>query len=314
MAVAKTSSVAKLKNEQPETGWRKEAGMFLYQVRRSPLMISGFVIVVFWVVVSLIAPLLATIDPLQQDVVARLNGPGFAKIITTENDTEAEFRHLLGTDELGRDIYSRVVYGGRITIPAGLAVIILGSIVGTFIGALSGYVGGIYDDILMRLTELFLAFPTIILALAVTAALGPDLQNAVIALVVVWWPTYARVIRSLVLELKNQEFVEAARSVGATGPYILTRTILPNAVAPAIILATLDIGNAILTFAGLSFLGLGAEPSIPEWGRMVAIGVDFFDQWWMWLFPGLAIASLVMAFNFIGDGLRDITDPRTRKQ
>jgi len=314
MTMTKVKSVAKLEEERPETGWRKEAGMFLYQVRRSPVMITGFVIVVFWVLVSLAAPLLATTNPLSQDVIARLEGPGFTKTITEEDDTEPTFRHLMGTDELGRDIYTRVVYGGRITIPAGMAVIILGSMVGTFIGALSGYVGGLYDDILMRLTELFQAFPTIILALAVTAALGPDLQNAVLALVIVWWPAYARVIRSLVLELKNQEFVEAARAVGATNPYILTRTILQNAVAPAIILATLDIGNAILTFAGLSFLGLGAEPSIPEWGRMVAIGVDFFDQWWMWLFSGMAIASLVMAFNFIGDGLRDITDPRTRKQ
>lgn len=304
------ASVAQLAPEkQASVGWRRELGVFLYQMRRSPLMITGVVIVVLWVVISVLAPALATFEPLAQDVVSRLKPPGFAKTVDDVN-----VRHLLGTDELGRDIYSRVVYGGRITIPAGLAVITFGSIIGTLIGALSGYAGGVYDDIIMRLAELFLAFPTIILALAVTAALGPDLQNAIIALVIVWWPTYARMVRGLVLEIKNQEYVEAARSVGAPNLYILWQTILPNAVAPAIVLATLDIGNAILTFAGLSFLGLGAEPSSPEWGRMVAIGVDFFDQWWMWLFPGLAIASLVMAFNFIGDGLRDISDPRTRKQ
>jgi peptide/nickel transport system permease protein len=157
-----------------------------------------------------------------------------------------------------------------------------------------------------------MAFPTIILAMAVSAALGPDVRNAIIALVVVWWPNYARLVRSLVLEVKSQEFVEAARSLGATNVYILLRTILPNSFMPAVILATLDIGNAILVFAGLSFLGLGSEPSSPEWGRMVSVGIDFFDQWWMWLFPGVAIASLVMAFNFIGDSIRDITDPRLR--
>jgi peptide/nickel transport system permease protein len=308
------NSVARL-DEQPlpaRSARQEEIAAFLYQVRRNPLMIIGFVVVVLWVLISLTAPLLANFGPLEQDVVSRLKSPGFTKSVVVD-DVEMTKQHRLGTDELGRDIYSRVVYGGRITIPAGVAVIVFGSIVGTLIGGLSGYVGSIYDDIIMRLTELFLAFPTIILALAVTAALGPDLQNAIIALVIVWWPTYARVVRGLVLEIKNQEFVEAARSIGAPHSYILFRTILPNAVAPAIVLATLDIGNAILTFAGLSFLGLGAEPSSPEWGRMVAIGVDFFDQWWMWLFPGLAIASLVMAFNFIGDGLRDITDPRTRK-
>lgn len=308
------TTIAKLEEQAApaRSARQEELAAFLYQVRRNPLMIVGLVIVSLWVLVSLGAPLLANFGPLEQDVAARLQGPGYTKTVVV-NDTEVTRQHRLGTDELGRDIYSRVVYGGRITIPAGLAVIFFGSIVGTLIGGLSGYVGSVYDDILMRLTELFLAFPTIILALAVTAALGPDLRNAILALVIVWWPTYARVVRALVLELKNQEFVEAARSVGAPHAYILFRTILPNAVAPAIVLATLDIGTAILTFAGLSFLGLGAEPSSPEWGRMVAIGVDFFDQWWMWLFPGLAIASLVMAFNFIGDGLRDISDPRTRK-
>ena len=220
--------------------------------------------------------------------------------------------YLMGTDELGRDIFSRVLWGAQITIPAGLAVIIVGSALGTVIGAIAGYIGGIGDELLMRFTELFMAFPTIILAMAVTAALGPKIENAIVALVIVWWPSYARVVRGLVLEVKSQEYVEAAHSVGASGMYILFRTILPNCIAPAVILATLDIGNAIIVFASLSFIGLGPDPSSPEWGRMVSLGIDFFDQWWMWLFPGLAIASLVMAFNFIGDGLRDILDPRLR--
>ena len=180
------------------------------------------------------------------------------------------------------------------------------------IGALAGYLGGFWDELIMRITELFMAFPTIILAMAITAALGPAIRNAIIALVVVWWPSYARLVRSLVLKVKNKEYVEAAQCLGASKPYILFRTILPNCLAPAIVLTTLDIGNAILTFAGLSFLGLGPEPTSPEWGRMVAVGIDYFDQWWTWLFPGMAIATLVIAFNFIGDGLRDIFDPRMR--
>jgi peptide/nickel transport system permease protein len=281
------------------SGSRDQLRRILYQVRRHPLVLVGVLIVAGWLLVALAAPVLAAQDPLKQNVTDRLQAPGSRG-------------YIWGTDELGRDIYSRVLYGARITIPAGLAVIVIGSIAGVLVGSVAGYLGGVWDEVLMRLTELFMAFPTIILAMAVTAALGPDIRNAILALVIVWWPSYARLIRGIVLEIKNNEYVEAARSAGANGAYILTRTLLPNAVAPAFILMTLDIGNAILTFAGLSFLGLGPEPTSPEWGRMVAVGINFFDQWWMWLFPGLSIASLVMAFNFIGDGFRDIFDPRLR--
>ena len=269
-----------------------------YHLRRNPLVALGLVIAIVWILIAFIAPAIAPVAPLKQDLVNRLQAPGD--------------KFLMGSDELGRDIFSRVLWGSRITIPAGLAVIIIGSALGVIIGAVAGYAGGLVDEVLMRLTELFMAFPFIILAMAVTAALGPDISNAIIALAVVWWPRYARILRGLVLEVKSQEFVEAAHSAGAGGAYVLFRTILPNCIAPAVILATLDIGTAVISFAALSFIGLGPEPSSPEWGRMVSIGIDFFDQWWMWLFPGLAIASLVMAFNFIGDGLRDILDPRLR--
>ena len=198
--------------------------------------------------------------------------------------------HWFGTDELGRDIFTRVLYGARITIPAGILVIVIGCTLGMVVGAVSGYAGGAWDELIMRIAELFMAFPTIILALAITAALGPDLHNAVIALVIVWWPGYARLIRGLVMEVKTREFVEGARSVGASSVYILFRTVLPNCISSALVLATLDIGNAILSIAGLSFLGLGPDPTSPEWGRMVSTGIDYFDQWWMWLYPGLAIA------------------------
>jgi hypothetical protein len=176
----------------------------------------------------------------------------------------------------------------------------------------AGFVGRVWDEVMMRVTELFMAFPTIILAMAVTAALGPEIRNAVLALIIVRWTNYARLTRGLVIEAKTAEYVEAARALGAKNRYLLFKTLLPNTIAPVVVYGSLDIGNAILLFAGLSFLGLGPEPSSPEWGRMISIGIHFFDQWWMWLFPGLAIASLVMAFNFIGDGLRDMLDPRTR--
>jgi peptide/nickel transport system permease protein len=267
-------------------------------LRRHPDVLFSFAVVIIWILLALLAPTIAPQEPLQQNVSNRLQAPSAAA--------------WMGTDELGRDVFTRVLYGGRITIPAALVVVTVVSIFGSLAGALAGYIGGIWDEVLMRLTDLFMAFPTIILAMAITAALGADIRNAVLALIVVRWPNYSRLTRGLVLEAKSQEYVEATRSLGAGHAHILLRTLLPNTISPALVYASLDIGNAILLFAGLSFLGLGPEPSSPEWGRMVSIGIDFFDQWWMWLFPGLAIASLVMAFNFIGDGLRDILDPRTR--
>ena len=292
------SSISSISSSTREFESPSRSQLALYHLRRNPLVLLGLIIAALWILIAFAAPAIAPMPPLQQDLVNRLQAPGDL--------------FFMGSDELGRDIFSRVLWGSRITIPAGLAVIIIGSTLGVIIGAVAGYAGGLIDELLMRLTELFMAFPFIILAMAVTAALGPDIQNAVLALSAVWWPRYARVLRGLVLEVKAQEYVEAAHSAGAGGVYILFRTILPNCIAPAVILATLDIGTAILSFAALSFIGLGPEPSSPEWGRMVSIGIDFFDQWWMWLFPGLAIASLVMAFNFIGDGLRDILDPRLR--
>lgn len=294
-----STSISQLSAKQDTFPERTRVQMIAAQLQSSPIVNVGFAIVILWIVLALAAPLIAPKEPLQQSVADRLQAPNS--------------NYFMGSDELGRDIFSRVLYGGRITIPAALVVVIIDSIIGTVIGALAGYLGGWWDEIMMRLTELFMAFPTIILAMAITAALGPDIWNAVLALIIVRWPAYTRLTRGLILEAKNKDYVEAARSLGAGDAYILVRTLIPNTIAPAIVFATLDIGNAILLFAGLSFLGLGPEPSSPEWGRMVSIGIDFFGQWWMWLFPGLAIAILVMAFNFIGDGLRDILDPRTRK-
>ena len=293
--MSSTSSIISLTREP---AWTSKLKAARHHLRRNPLVTIGLAAALMWLLIMLTAPRISPYSPLRQDLADRLQAPN------------ADY--LMGTDELGRDIFSRVLWGARITIPAGLAVVVIGSLLGIAIGALTGYVGGLVDELIMRVIDLFMAFPPIILAMAITAALGPDIKNAVLALLVVWWPGYGRMMRALVMAGKTQEYVDAARSVGAGGPYILFRTILPNCIAPAGIMATLDIGNAIIVFAGLSFIGLGPDPSSPEWGRMVSDGIDFFDQWWMWLFPGLAIASLVMSFNFIGDGLRDILDPRMR--
>ena len=292
------SPTSSITSSTPESTWPSRLEAAQHHLRRNPLTLIGLATVLMWLLIMLTAPQISPYSHLKQSLDDRLQTPNNA--------------YLMGTDELGRDIFSRVLWGARITIPASLAVVVIGSLLGIVIGALSGYIGGLVDEVMMRVTELFMAFPPIILAMAITAALGPDIKNAVLALLVVWWPGYARMMRALVLTGKTQEYVEAARSTGAGGPYILFRTILPNCIAPAVIMATLEIGNAIIAFASLSFIGLGPDPSSPEWGRMSSDGIDFFDQWWMWLFPGLAIASLVMAFNFIGDGLRDILDPRLR--
>ena len=268
-------------------------------LRNNPLALLGIVVFLLWVAVSVLAKTVAPFDPLSQDIVNRLQGPTVG--------------HWLGTDQLGRDVLSRVLYGGRLSLSAGLLVVVTAGIIGTIIGALAGFIGGWFEELVMRLTEVFMAFPTIILAMAVAAALGPSLINAIVAMVVVWWPNYARVVRSLVLSVKSREFVAAAYALGVPSGRVLWRTILPNCLAPAVVLATIDLGNAILVFAGLSFLGLGPEPSQPEWGRMVADGIEYFDQWWLSAFPGLAIFTVVMAFNFIGDGIRDALDPRLRK-
>jgi peptide/nickel transport system permease protein len=267
--------------------------------RRNALALAGAAVVAAWVAAAVAAPWVAPYSPLQQNLRERLRPP----------DT----RHVMGTDELGRDIFSRVIYGSRISLPVGLVVVTSSTAIGTALGSVAGYWGGLLDAVLMRLTDLVMAFPPIILAMAVAAALGPGIHHAALALVVVAWPAYARVIRGLVLSVKSQEYVLAARALGAGEGRILLRTVLPNCLGPAVVMATLDLGRAILIFSGLSFLGLGAVSPAPEWGAMVAGGINAFDQWWVSGFPGLAILSVVLAFNFLGDGLRDALDPRLRR-
>jgi peptide/nickel transport system permease protein len=297
-ALGRTDSLPEsaLQVVRPQLPWWKTTLRFL---QRNPSVVFGLVVLAIWLVITVAAPVLAPYPPLQQDVRNRLQPPAAG--------------HPFGTDQLGRDILSRVMYGGRISLPAALAVVLVAMIIGTIVGALAGFEGGVLEEGLMRVTDVFMAFPTIILAMAIAAALGPSISSAIVAMVIVWWPNYARIVRGLVLSVKQNEYVLASRSVGSPRSRILGRTILPNTIAPVLVMATLDLGAAILVFAGLSFLGLGPEPSTPEWGRMVSDGISYFDQWWVSAFPGLAIFTIVMAFNFIGDGLRDALDPRLRK-
>jgi peptide/nickel transport system permease protein len=267
--------------------------------RRSPLAIIAVGIVIVWILLALSASVIAPYGPVKQDFVHRLAGPSAS--------------HLLGTDPLGRDILSRILYGARLSLPVGIAAVALAVVIGMVVGSVAGFFGGYVDEVIMRFTDLMLAFPTIILAMVITAALGAGIKNALIAIMIAWWPTYARLVRGLVLSTREREFVLVARAVGASDSRVLVRHVVPNIISPIIIMGTLDVGNAILTFASLSFLGLGATPDVAEWGSMISLGRTYFDQWWIGTFPGLAILSLVLAFNIVGDSLRDALDPRFRK-
>lgn len=260
--------------------------------------IIGATLILLWVVVALCAPLIAPHDPLAQEF-GRLQGP------SGEN--------LLGTDTLGRDVLSRMLVASRTTLPAAVLVVAASLSIGAVLGAIAGFFGGIIDEAVMRLADLVFAFPTIILAMIIAAALGPGLSNAVIAILLVSWPAYARVARSLVMSARSSEYVVAGRMLGYGPGRSLIQDIAPNAVAPLLVLATLDIGSAILTMAGLSFLSLGAVPPTPDWGAMISEGVTQFNAWWIALFPGLCILTVVVAFNFLGDSLRDSLDPRTAR-
>jgi peptide/nickel transport system permease protein len=263
---------------------------------RHPLAIAGLVIAGAWIFIAVFAPWLAPHDPLAQ---------------SAQSFVPPSWGHFFGTDELGRDTFSRVLYGARLSIPLALLLVTLALLIGGTLGALAGYFGGIVDGFVMRSADLVFAFPAIILAMVVTAALGPTVRNAVLALVIVSWPSYARVVRGLVLSVGQAEYVQSARLLGKSARRTLIRDILPNVFGPVLVLATLDLGNAVLLLSGLSFLGLGAQPPQPEWGAGVAEGTQYFQYWWIGTFPGLAIFTIVLAFNFLGDSLRDALDPQS---
>ena len=298
---SKGSLRAWLCSETPES--RRHSKMIsLYQgwltFKSNSLAMTGLAILLVVIFTALLAPFVASHDPFAQDLGARLLSPG----------TDG---HFFGTDELGRDIYSRVVYGSRITLYIVALVALIAPIGGLLIGTAAGSSGGWIDVVLMRITDVFLAFPKLVLALAFTAAMGAGIENAVLAITLTAWPPYARIARAESMTLRNADFVEAARLQGARATHVIIRHIWPLCISSIIIRVTLDMAGIILTAAGLGFLGLGAQPPSPEWGAMISTGRRFIlDQWWVAAVPGLAIFTISLAFNLLGDGMRDVLDPK----
>lgn len=265
-------------------------------LRHHPLAVIGLFLVGGWAVVALLAPLIARFDPLA------VSGPPLSSPSSV---------HWFGTDELGRDVFSRVIWASRLSLP--LAILLVAGLVtiGGFLGACAGYFGGIVDGVIMRFTDLVFSFPVILLALVVTAALGPGVRNVVIAIMAIAWPPYARLIRGLVTSARNADYVTAGRLLGASPRRSLLIDIAPNLAGPVVVLVTVDLGRAVLLLAALSFLGLGAQPPSAEWGSMVSDAVQFPDSWWLAVFPGLAIFTVVVGFAFLGDSIRDALDPKS---
>lgn len=263
-------------------------------LKRYGLAATGAAIVAAWVLVAIFGNYLTPYPFDQVDVAKRLLAPSG--------------EHWLGTDILGRDVFSRLLIGSRISLLAGLSVVLIGGTFGALMGAVAAYAGGRTEAWIMRATDLVMCFPPIILAMAIAAALGVGVLNTILAMLIVWWPKFARLARSLVLTQRSLDYVQAARAMGCGPTRILFRHIAPNTFGPLVVLLTLDVGTAILTFAGLNFLGLGVIPPTPEWGQMVSEGRELIEQWWVAAFPGLAIFSVVVGFNFLGDGVRDWLD------
>lgn len=273
--------------------WKKRLKQFW---KNKPAFIGGC-IVLFFIIISIIAPLIAPHDPYEVDLVNKLNSPSM--------------EHWLGTDDKGRDVLSRLLYGARLSLGVGFASLIIGAFFGVLLGIFSGYYGRWVDTVIMRLVDVLLAFPGILLALAIVAALGPGLVNVTIAVSIYAIPLFARIARGSTLTVKNLEYIDGIRSLGASEATIILKHILPNITSPLIVQATLSLATVILTTAALSFLGLGAQPPSPEWGYMLSDGRNFlYTAPYLTIFPGLTIATLVLGFNLFGDGLRDILDTK----
>ncbi len=272
-------------------------------VRKYPLAAIGLSISFLLVFMAILAPLIA---PYPKDI--------------TETHIQQRFippngAHLFGTDELGRDVFSRVVYGSRISLFVGALAIGLALLIGAPLGVIAGYSRGIGDEVIMRITDIFLSFPSLLLAMSISAILGPNLKNVMIAIAISWWPWYTRILRSEAISIRERDFVAAAKASGASWMRIVFHHILRNSLTPIIIQASMDFGSVVLTCASLSFLGLGAQPPVPEWGLMISTGRTFFlTHWWIVTFPGIAIFLSVLSFNLVGDGLREFLDPRMRKR
>ena len=276
-----------------------QAWLAWLRLRRNPLAMAGLVLVLALVLAAALAPWIAPHDPIAQDLGNRLLPPGTPG-------------HWLGTDDFGRDILSRILHGARITLQIVALVALTAPVLGLLVGTVAGYFGGWVDAVLMRVTDIFLAFPRLILALALVAVLGPGVGNAVLAIALTAWPPYARVARAETLTVRGSDYIAAVRLQGAAAPRIIWGHVVPMCVPSVIIRVTLDMAGVILIAAGLGFLGLGAQPPLPEWGLMISSGRKFlFEQWWVATMPGLAIFLVSLGFNLLGDGLRDVLDPRS---
>jgi peptide/nickel transport system permease protein len=288
--------------------WRKELMRAWRSMVASRWALIGMIILVVAVFVAIFGPALAPFDPNRQNIMLRLVEPG------GEGPRGAVF--LLGSDALGRDVLSRLLYGARVSLMVGFAAILVGGTLGVIAGLASGYFGGWVDDVIMRLGDIQLAFPFILLAIMFLVVLGPGLMNIILVLGIGQWITYARIVRAETLSLREKEYVEAARAMGDSTLSIMFRTILPNIMAPLTVIASFNVASVILSEAALSFLGLGVPPSVPTWGSMLSESREHLlsNRWWLAVFPGLAIVFVVLAFNIIGDWLRDYLDPRLREQ
>ena len=275
----------------------------LYLLARNKLSLMALIILIVLLLAALFAP---AIIPYPEDLADATHTAIKLKPPSAE--------HLMGTDELGRDIFSRVVYGARVSLSAALSAVGLALVIGIPLGAIAGSFGGWVDNVIMRITDVFLSFPPMLLAIAMVAVLGSSLNNAVLAISLSWWPWYTRLIRGQAISVKERKFVQAAETIGTSRMKIIFKHIIPNCISPVIVQASMDIGGVILTVASLSFLGLGAQLPTPEWGLMISMGRRFFpDSWWYCIFPGLAIFITVLCFNLLGDAIREILDPKTRK-
>lgn len=296
-----TGARAWLLTDTPDSAFQAASGRFylgLLEFFRNKLAVVGLIIIVILILTALFAPQIAPYDPIVTELANRLQ--------PLSSD------HWFGTDEMGRDIFSRIVWGSRLTLYVIMLVAIIAAPVGIMVGTVAGYFGGIIDTVLMRITDIFLAFPKLILALAFVAALGPGIENAIIAIAITSWPPYARIARGETITMRNSDFIRAIRLQGAGPIRIITKHIMPLCMSSLIVRVTLDMAGIILTAAGLGFLGLGAQPPSPEWGAMTSAGRSFIlDQWWLITMPGTAIFVVSLAFNLLGDGLREVLDPKS---
>lgn len=278
----------------------KEFGLTFYVIRKSPLAVAGGVVVVAFLLMAAFGKYVTPYDPIETEIANRFQSPSL--------------EHWCGTDKLGRDVFSQILYGARYSLKVGIFVLIIAVPLGVFLGGVAGLLGGWFDELIMRVTDIFLAFPYLLLAMSFSAALGPSLENAMIALSLVWWPPYTRLIRGQALSVRESAYIEAAHSMGEGRLSIIWKHLLPNCLSPVLVTFTLDMGAIVLATAALSFLGFGAQPPLPEWGRLISDGrIYLFQAWWVPTFPGLAIAATVLGFNLLGDGIRDALDPKLRR-